>query len=78
MFNLRPNTLPRFWKKGKKCAPLGRGVVLLERQPVETGEIEDVRRRSAVQSAADVHGDSLHSGHLTNGMLKPCLTSLWT
>src|SRR5580700_1795733 len=38
--------------------------VLLERQPVETGNIENVRRRPAIESLANVRRGPLFTGHL--------------
>ncbi len=37
-------------------------LLLLQRQPVETGGIEDMRRRPAVQSVAHIRRDALLTG----------------
>src|ERR1019366_9879119 len=38
--------------------------VLLQRKPVEMGNIENVRRRPAIESLANVRRGSLFTGHL--------------
>src|SRR6202034_165735 len=58
------SNLPHRYSLFGDCIVPAASFVLLERQPVEMGDIENVRRRPTIDSLAYVRRDSLLASHL--------------